>query len=302
MSSTNSLEKEILKYQKKGFKVEATKTLKHGSKNVLIKRGGLFGTDEGIYIYYVEGKASDDAIREFFKDYSKFCNGESENRGFFLSAWQVDEKRFKELKILAVDDDDIRNSTKLLIVEKPSEIEKEQARERIKDENEKEDQEKTQLSTLSKDVFIVHGKDHSTVKELQVVLFQLGLNPKVLHEQASGSRTIIEQLEKCSKVGYAFVILTPDDVAIEKSVYQKIANKPEELKRNIHDRARQNVILEFGYFMGLLTRNRVCCLHKGDIELPSDMHGIHYIKFENSIEEIGSIIVKELKEAGYKIG
>jgi hypothetical protein len=32
------------------------------------------------------------------------------------------------------------------------------------------------------------------------------------------------------------------------------------------------------------------------------MHGIHYIKFENSIEEIGSIIVKELKEAGYKIG
>jgi len=65
---------------------------------------------------------------------------------------------------------------------------------------------------LSKDIFLVHGRDKKSVKELKSILEELGLNPIVLHEQPSGSRTIIEKLEKYSDVGYAFVILTPDDV------------------------------------------------------------------------------------------
>ena len=65
--------------------------------------------------------------------------------------------------------------------------------------------------------------------------------------------------------------------------------------------ARQNVVLEFGYFMGLLSRDRVCCLYKGDIELPSDMHGIVYIPFKESVSEVKDKIVKELKAAGYNI-
>jgi len=68
-----------------------------------------------------------------------------------------------------------------------------------------------------------------------------------------------------------------------------------------HFRARQNVILEFGYFMGLLGRNRVCCLYKGEVELPSDMSGIAYIPFKESVDEVRDKIVKELKAADYKI-
>jgi hypothetical protein len=67
------------------------------------------------------------------------------------------------------------------------------------------------------------------------------------------------------------------------------------------ERARQNVILEFGYFIGKLRRDRVCCLHKGKVELPSDMQGIVYIPFKDSIEEARDMIIKELKEAGYEI-
>lgn len=45
----------------------------------------------------------------------------------------------------------------------------------------------------------------------------------------------------------------------------------------------------------------VCCLYKGDIELPSDMHGIVHIPFKEAANEVRDKIIKELKEAGYEI-
>jgi len=147
---------------------------------------------------------------------------------------------------------------------------------------------------LSKNIFIVHGRDHKPMKELKAMLTMFSLNPIVLHEQPSGSRTIVEKLEKYSDVGYAFVILTPDDIGgfLGKMTYINA--------RVFKPRARQNVVLEFGYFIGLLSRDRVCCLYKGDVELPSDMHGIVYMPFKESVNEVKDKIMKELKEAGYK--
>lgn len=144
-------------------------------------------------------------------------------------------------------------------------------------------------SKPSKSVFVVHGRDLKPLKELKAMLVGFGLSPIVLHEKPSGSRTIVEKLEKHSDVGYAFVILTPDDIG---SSSDAPFTSP---------RARQNVILEFGYFIGKLERDRVCCLHKGDVELPSDMHGIVYIPFGESVNDIRDKIIKELTEAGYKV-
>jgi predicted nucleotide-binding protein len=45
-------------------------------------------------------------------------------------------------------------------------------------------------------------------------------------------------------------------------------------------RARQNVIMELGYFIGRLGRVRVCALHKGGVELPSDYQGVLYIEMD----------------------
>jgi predicted nucleotide-binding protein len=39
-------------------------------------------------------------------------------------------------------------------------------------------------------------------------------------------------------------------------------------------RARQNVLLELGYFIGKLTRRRVCTLKVGELEIPSDWRGV----------------------------
>jgi predicted nucleotide-binding protein len=69
----------------------------------------------------------------------------------------------------------------------------------------------------------------------------------------------------------------------------------------IQPRARQNVILELGYFMGSLGRDRVCCLSTSNIELPSDILGITYHKFEKKVKECFWEISTELKNAGYEL-
>lgn len=150
--------------------------------------------------------------------------------------------------------------------------------------------EEPMLPKLSQNIFIVHGRDTKPAVKLARFLASLKLNPVILAEQPSMGRTVVEKLEEYSDVGYAFIILTPDDVGGLGTD-----------KQTLEQRARQNVILEFGYFMGVLGRDRVCCLYKGDIELPSDMHGIVYIPFKDSVEETFYKIIKELKAVGYKI-
>lgn len=174
----------------------------------------------------------------------------------------------------------------------------------------------------NKDVFIVHGRSHEPMKELKMMLYEFGLNPIVLHEQPSEGKTLVEKLEKYSNVSYAFAILTPDDGGVLYNSFREAslrlsdilkemvedaraigeaASKFTKIMQMINKRARQNVVLEFGYFVGKLGRNRVCCLHQGDIELPSDMYGIVYIPFKTSVEEVRYKIIKELMAAGFEI-
>jgi predicted nucleotide-binding protein len=61
-------------------------------------------------------------------------------------------------------------------------------------------------------------------------------------------------------------------------------------------RARQNVIFELGYFYGLLRRQsgRIVLLHKGGLEIPSDLTGIIYIDITHGIEAAGEEIRRNL--------
>jgi len=175
-------------------------------------------------------------------------------------------------------------------------------RKKIYDLPKEEEPVKKRIAKLSNKVFIVHGRDHKSLKELKAMLIEFGLDPIILHEKASGSRTIVEKLEKYSDVGYAFVLLTSDDVGGSKlKYYSQLRKLGVHRIDDLYERARQNVILEFGYFIGKLGRDQVCCLHKGEVELPSDMHGIVYIPFKDSVEEARDNIIKELKEANYEI-
>lgn len=184
-----------------------------------------------------------------------------------------------------------------------------------------------QMMELNRNVFIVHGTDQMPVKELKVILAEVGLNPIILCEQSSRGMTLIEKLHKYSDVGFAFIVLTPDDLGLGKNEVKKLfdsaigkenwtvddyqkwsQSKPlvalgtiQKMFDKLKERARQNVVLEFGFFMGRLNRDRICCLYKGDIELPLDMQGLCYVHFNNSLNEVKGMIVKELRDAGYEI-
>lgn len=88
-------------------------------------------------------------------------------------------------------------------------------------------------------------------------------------------------------MAYAIVLLTPDDVGGKTA-------------QELQPRARQNVVLELGYFLGRLGRDRVCGLHRGELELPSDYMGVVYIAFDAG----GGWrlqLAKELKAAGFTV-
>src|SRR5215203_7201775 len=124
------------------------------------------------------------------------------------------------------------------------------------------------LHTAKTAVFLVHGRNER--RELQVarVLQNAGLQLTILHEVPNRGRTIIEKLEEeGAKAAYAVVLLTGDDEA-------RLAGESDV---SLRLQARQNVILELGYFLGKLGRERVCALYEPTVVLPSDYDGVLYV-------------------------
>lgn len=120
----------------------------------------------------------------------------------------------------------------------------------------------------SRQVFLVHGHDKAVREEVARFLEKLDLEPIILHEQPNMGRTVIEKFEAHADVGFAIVLLTPDDIG-------GLASGGE-----VKPRARQNVILELGYFIGRLGRARVCALYVEGVEIPSDIHGVVYVSYD----------------------
>jgi predicted nucleotide-binding protein len=143
----------------------------------------------------------------------------------------------------------------------------------------------TKSATSSRRVFLVHGHDEGAKQEVARFLESLDLEVIILHERPSRGRTVIEKFEANADVGFAVVLLTPDDVARARS-----GNEAEEL------RARQNVLLELGYFVGKLGRGNVCALKKNDVTVPSDLLGVVYVSFDES-SSWRTELAKELRAA-----
>jgi predicted nucleotide-binding protein len=138
------------------------------------------------------------------------------------------------------------------------------------------------------EIFIVHGHDDEAKMELEHFVSEIGLTPIILHRKADEGLTIIEKFEKHSKVGFALILITPDDEVRDSA-------------GKIIERARQNVIFEMGFFLGKLGRGRVCCIRKEDVEMPSDISGVIYKPFKSKIDEVKYALITELKAAGYKL-
>lgn len=144
-------------------------------------------------------------------------------------------------------------------------------------------------SSHGSNVFVVHGA-HVAWREQTARFLEQVLGPDhrtvILHEQTNQGQTIIEKLESAAREAqYAVVLLTGDDEGRRQG---------DDL---LEPRARQNVVLELGYFLGVLGRRNVCVLYETGVELPSDIHGLVYIQLDDANGWQLSLF-RELRAAG----
>lgn len=147
-----------------------------------------------------------------------------------------------------------------------------------------------ETSQINENVFVVHGHNNEIKECVARVVTKLKLNPIILHENPNSGNTIIEKFEEfASKASFAIIILSDDDTGKSNS------------ETDYNSRARQNVILEMGYFMGKLGRNRVFILKNGNIEEPSDVIGIVYNNYDSCEGVWRNSLVREMKKAGLNV-
>lgn len=142
-------------------------------------------------------------------------------------------------------------------------------------------------ASQSRKIFIVHGHDEGAQQTVARFIESIGFEAIILSEQANQGRTVIEKIEMHGDVGFAVVLLTPDDVGGKSS-------------ESLRPRARQNVLLELGYFLARLKRERVCTLVKGDLEFPTDFAGVVWQRLDDA-GAWKQALARELKTTGYEI-
>lgn len=141
------------------------------------------------------------------------------------------------------------------------------------------------------EIFIVHGHNEGIRETVARFIEKLGLTATVLHERPNEGQTVIEKFEKHSAhAGFAIVLLTGDDRG----------GRRDEPYENQRPRARQNVILELGFFLAKLGRKHVCALYEQGVEIPSDYQGVLFAQLDDNgrwkVE-----LAREMKYAGLPV-
>lgn len=218
MSSLSPLEKETLKYEKKGFKIEQKRAWKYGSRTFLYKKNGLFSDDESVCIYYVDGDITIDCLREFFRDYVKFYHDRNfleNDKAFLMTVGEVDEKLFKDLRKGLIEDNDIRNTVKLLTV---NAVEKETEKEEPIKQSKKEPVKK-QKKEFEKSII---GDVCTAIEEISFVPSK---KMKEMDYETQAYQTLVAkgfdvQYEKARKGARFDIVVGNDEIAVEIKVIQ----------------------------------------------------------------------------------
>lgn len=143
-------------------------------------------------------------------------------------------------------------------------------------------------------VFIIHGHDNEMKNTVARFLEGIGVDAVILHERPDKSRTIIQKvLDYANDIGYAIALLSPDDMG-----YSKERGAGSELPR-----ARQNVILELGIFLGKHGKDKVILLvrEREKIEFPSDYDGVLVKDYHSNSDNWKNDLIKELKNWKFNV-
>jgi predicted nucleotide-binding protein len=135
------------------------------------------------------------------------------------------------------------------------------------------------MSSKPTRVFIIHGRNQLLVDELRKWLDAMGLDAKGFDELRAdmrGSPTIMDVVQKgIDEADAVLALFTPDEIAFLRPQLQTQHDKEVDRMRW---QARPNVIFETGLAFGLAGRDKTLILVAGDLDLFSDVGGVHYMR------------------------
>lgn len=155
--------------------------------------------------------------------------------------------------------------------------------------------------SVGNSVFLVHGHDHEFRDEAEEHLKTLGVQPVILSRAKSRSRSLLDRFEAlATQATFAVVLMAPDDLGASRDQYEDPKRGGE---HTLKYRARENVILELGFFYGRLGWDHVFVVQKPpehvwpDFETPSDLAGTVFSG--TSVEaDWRDELTEKLREAG----
>lgn len=150
-------------------------------------------------------------------------------------------------------------------------------------------------------MLIVHGHDESLLQETETFLTTVGVEPLVLRRIKGATQSLFQKfMQHGVQARFAIVLLTADDYGASRRQYDTSGIGD----RSLQFRARQNVILELGFFYGRLGWENVFVLQKEankifpNFELPSDLGGVVFDEVD-ATGEWKELLRKRLADAGF---
>jgi predicted nucleotide-binding protein len=137
-------------------------------------------------------------------------------------------------------------------------------------------------------VFLVHGHDHGFRDEVEQHLQALGIQPVILSKVGAGSQSLLYKFQtQASQARFAVILMSADDLGASRLQYE---NSERGGEQTLKYRARENVILELGFFYGRLGWENVFVVQKPakytwpDFERPSDLAGAEFLDTSGELD------------------
>jgi predicted nucleotide-binding protein len=152
-------------------------------------------------------------------------------------------------------------------------------------------------------IFVVHGHDKDALGEIETFLTTVGVTPVVLTRIGGAAQSLLQKFfASAADARFAIVILSADDLGASRIQYESegVAD------RALQFRARQNVVLELGFFYGLLGWENVFVVVRApnrvfpNFERPSDLDGAVF----DTMDPAGvwrESLRSKLREAGFRL-
>lgn len=161
----------------------------------------------------------------------------------------------------------------------------------------------TQQQGAPKSAFVVHGHDDELLREVVGFIEGLKIKAIVMKDVGGAAKSLIDKFfEIGGAARFAIVLLSADDKGASRIQYEE----PDVGERALKYRSRQNVILELGYFYGLLGWENVFVLEKApprkypDFERPSDLNGVVFDRFDVA-GKWKTTIAQRLTDHGFRL-